>query len=72
MIYEDFPYITREEITDLSILKDHIIYSDEIKDMTKEEQEKIYEYCKIHATLRACRENLRMIRYAISEIYFGY
>ena len=72
MKYGEFPMITREEISDLSILKDHVLYSDEIEDMTKEEQEQVYKYCKLHATFRACQENLRQIRYAVSKIYFGY
>lgn len=72
MKYGEFPMITREEITDLSVLKDHVLYSDEIEDMTKDEQEQVYHYCKIHGNLRACRENLRQIRYAVAKIYFGY
>ena len=70
MKYGDFPLITREELTELSMLKDHVLYSDEIEDMPKEEQEKVYGYCKAHGNLKACRENLRQIRYA--KIYFGW
>ncbi len=39
MKYGEFPMITREEMTDISMLKDHILYSDEIEDMPKEVQE---------------------------------
>lgn len=53
-------------------MKDHVLYSDEIEDMTREEQERVYRYCKLHATFRACQENLRQIRYAVCKIYFGY
>lgn len=72
MKYGDFPLITREELTELSMLKDHVLYSDEIEDMPKEEQEKVYGYCKAHGNLKACRENLRQIRYAVAKIYFGW
>lgn len=72
MKYGEFPLITRDELTELSMLKDHVLYSDEIEDMPKEEQEKIYHYCKVHGNLRACRENLQQIRYAIATIYFGW
>lgn len=68
----EFELITIEEFTELSMLKDHVLYSDEIQDMPKAEQKKIYEYCKIHANLPACRENLRQIRYAVARIYFGW
>ncbi len=68
----EFPLITREEFTELSMLKDHVLYYDEIEDMTKEEQENVYEYCKTHANFPACRENLRQIRYAVARIYFGW
>lgn len=68
----EIPLITRGEFTELSMLKDHVLYSDEIEDMPKEEQEKIYEYCKMHANSPACRENLRQIRYAVARIYFGW
>lgn len=70
MKYGEFPMITRKEISDLSVLKDHVLYSDEIEDMTKEEQERVYHYCKIHGNIRACQENLRQIGYAVTRIYF--
>lgn len=72
MKYGEFPLITRAELTELSMLKDHVLYSDEIEDMPKEEQEQVYRYCKTHGNLRACRENLRQIRYAVAKIYFGW
>ncbi len=72
MKYGECPLIERKDITDLSVLKDHVLYSDEIQDMTKEEQEQIYRYCKTHATFKACQENLRQIRYAVTRIYFGW
>ncbi|MEY8313240.1 hypothetical protein AALA61_14960 [Oscillospiraceae bacterium 42-9] len=72
MKYGEFPLITIDELTDLEMLKNHVLYSDEYKDMVKTDQEKIYHYCKIHATFRGCIENLRQIQYAITEIYFGY
>ncbi len=72
MKYGEFPMIEREDLTDLSMLKNHVLYSDEYEGMTKEEQEQIYRYCKLHATNHACLENLRQIRYAVARIYFGY
>ena len=72
MKYGEFPMITREEMTDISMLKDHILYSDEIEDMPKEEQEQVYRYCKLHATFRACQANLKQLRYAVTRIYFGW
>ena len=72
MKYGEFPMITREEMTDISMLKDHILYSDEIEDMPNEEQEQVYRYCKLHATFRACQANLKQLRYAVTRIYFGW
>ena len=72
MKYGEFPLIGRDELTDLSMLRDHVLYSDEIEDMTKDEQNRVYDYCKVHANLPACLENLRQIRYAVARIYFGY
>lgn len=72
MKYGEFPMITREEMTDISMLKDHVLYSDEIEDMPKEEQEQVYRYCKLHATFRACQANLKQLRYAVTRIYFGW
>lgn len=72
MKYGEFPMITREEMTDISMLKDHVLYSDEIEDMPKEEQEQVYRYCKLHATFRACQANLKQLRYAVARIYFGW
>jgi len=72
MKYGEFPLIERQEMTDRSMLKDHVLYSDEFKDMPKEEQEQVYGYCKAHGNLPACRANLQQIRYAVARIYFGY
>ena len=44
----------------------------EIENMPREQQEKIYYYCKLHATNPACLENLKQIRYAVTKIYFGW
>lgn len=67
-----FPPITRKEITDLSVLKDHILCSDEIANMPKDEQEQVYTYCRNHASSRACQETLRQISSAVTKIYFGW
>ena len=66
MKYGEFPMITREEMTDISMLKDHVLYSDEIEEM------QVYRYCKLHATFRACQANLKQLRYAVTRIYFGW
>lgn len=64
--------IYMEELTDLELLKSHIIYFDEFVKLTKERQQEIYTYCKCHATNGYCLENLKQIYYAVSKIYFGF
>lgn len=66
-----YQMIERKDLTDLVLLKESVLYSDEIEEMTKEEQERIYRYCTMHATFPACRENLKQLRYAVVKIYFG-
>ena len=48
MKYGDFPLITREELTELSMLKDHVLYSDEIEDM-------LCDYSLVTGTIRAVK-----------------
>lgn len=72
MKYREFELITADELTSLDLLKEKVLYSDEIEGMTKEHQTEIYRYCKCHATSKACRENLEQIRYAVAKIYFGW
>lgn len=72
MKHGEFPMIELDELTDLSMLKSNVLYTDGYENMTKEEQEEIYHYCKLHATFKACQENLAQIRYAVARIYFGY
>lgn len=71
MKYREFDLITADKLTSLDILKEKVLYSDEIEDMSKEQQTEIYRYCKLHATNKACLENLKQIRYAVTKIYFG-
>ena len=71
MKYGEFELITADELTSLDLLKEKVLYSDEIEDMSKERQIEIYRYCKLYATYKACSENLKQIRYAVTKIYFG-
>lgn len=71
MKYEEFDLITADELTSLDLLKEKVLYSDEIEAMSKERQTEIYRYCKLHATKKACLENLKQIRYAVTKVYFG-
>ena len=72
MKHKQFELIAAEELTSLELLKEKVLYSDEIENMPREQQEKIYYYCKLHATNPACLENLKQIRYAVTKIYFGW
>lgn len=72
MKYGEFELITAEELTSLDDLKEKVLYTDEYEEMPKERQAEIYQYCKLHATHKACLENLKQIRYAVSKIYFGW
>ncbi|WP_293969317.1 hypothetical protein [uncultured Ruminococcus sp.] len=68
----NFESIDIEKLADLSVLKERVIYSDDFEKLNKQDQETVYGYCKQHANLPACKENLKQIRYAVSKIYFGY
>lgn len=70
MKYGEFDLITADELTSLDLLKEKVLYSDEIEAMSKERQTEIYRYCKLRATNKACLENLKQIRYAVTKIYF--
>lgn len=72
MKYGEFELITAEELTSLDVLKEKVLYTDEFEDMPKERQTEIYHYCKLHASHKACRENLNQLRYAVAKIYFGW
>lgn len=71
MKYGEFELIAANQLTSLDILKEKVLYSDEIEAMSKERQTEIYSYCKLHATNKACIENLKQIRFAVTKIYFG-
>lgn len=72
MSKNDFEAIDIDKLSDLSVLKDNVIYSDDFEKLNKQDQETVYGYCRNHANFPACRENLKQIRYAVSKIYFGY
>jgi len=64
--------IEMNDLTNLELLKERVIYSDEFQKLPKERQSEIYKYCKCHATCEVCLENLKQIRYAVAKIYFGW
>lgn len=68
----DMEMIDIEDLTDLKLLRNHLIYADDVEKLPKEQQTEIYEYCIIHANVDYCRENLKQIRYAVSKLYFGF
>lgn len=61
----------KEALEDLEMLQENVIYSDTLFDISKDEQQKIYEYCLMHCTLDAVKDNLKQIRYAVAKNYFG-
>ena len=61
----------KEVLENLEVKKKKVIYSDTFFNITKEEQQRIYEYCLIHCTIEAVKDNLKQIRYAVSKQYFG-
>lgn len=61
----------KEALENLEILKNNVIYSETFLDLTKEQQEQIYLYCRIHCAMDAVKDNLVQIRYAITKQYFG-
>lgn len=62
--------IDMEDLESLEMLKDRVIYSDEYRELPKEEQRRMFVYCKNHAAHEACKENLKQMRFAIAELYF--
>ena len=64
--------IGMEDLTDIELLKSRVIYADEFKELPKDRQTEMYSFCKCNATFETCRENLKQMRYAVSEIYFGW
>lgn len=71
MEYKGFELISANGLTDLEILKSKVLYSDTIEELSFERQKEIYDYCKLHAMLKACIENLKQLRYAVTRIYFS-
>lgn len=61
----------KDVIKNFEVLKSKVIYNDTFFDITKEEQQKIYEYCIMHPTFDAIKDNLKQIRYAVAKQYFG-
>lgn len=67
-----YEMIELSELTDLELLKTKCIYSDDFQELTKERQKEIYDYCRRHATFPMIKRNLEQIRYAVTNVYFGY
>ena len=67
---QDIPMIDMEDLTDLELLKNHCIYSDDFEELPKERQKEIYQYCRMNAVHKGCSKSLVQIRYAVSRIYF--
>lgn len=59
-------------VTDLDLLKKHIVSTDGFRELSKERQEQIFAFCIAYSNHEICRENLRRVRLAISYIYFGW
>lgn len=74
MKIEDINRISADinERTEKEFLLSHTIYSDDFKNLSKEKQSELYRFCKSHAMNEICRENLKQMRYAIAELYFGF
>lgn len=54
------------------LLKEYVILSDEFEELSKDDQMKVYRFCKSHVTNEVVMENLKQIRYAVSRLYFGF
>ena len=71
MKYGERKMIDISDVTNLDLLKEYCMYSDDFSELPKERQTEIYKYCKIHACNEYCRLNLEQIRYAVTKQYFG-
>ena len=60
-----------DENTPKEFLHSHIIFSSDYKVLSKEKQYELWRYCRNHATHEFCLENLKQMRYALAELYFG-
>ena len=69
MTYE-YKMLDMEALTDLNMLKTHLMYSDDFEELPKDRQKEIYNWCRLHATHPVVSKNLEQIRYAVTRIYF--
>ena len=67
----EYEMIDMEGLNDLTLLKTHVMYSDEYEKLPKARQEEIYHWCRLHATHPVVQRNLEQIRYAVTKIYFS-
>ena len=59
-----------EILEDLSILRKEVIFSTDFMRLNRDDQQKIYDYCKFNAQVKICKDNLAQIRYAVTRLYF--
>lgn len=67
----EYEMLDMDMLTDLDILKTHIMYSNEYEELPKDRQKEIYNWCRLHATHPVVLKNLEQIRYAVTRIYFN-
>lgn len=65
-----YDMLDMEELSDLNMLKTHLMYSDDFEELPKDRQKEIYNWCRLHATHPVVLKNLEQIRYAVTRIYF--
>lgn len=61
-----------ELFANLEKLKERVMYYDDFLTLPKERQAEVYKFCKRNGHIDACRENLKQIRFAVTQIYFGW
>ena len=62
----------KEVLNNIELLESCYIYCDQFEELRKDEQYRLYSYCKMHAYNAICRDNLDTMRFAVSKIYFGF
>ena len=60
-----------DETTAPTELLEHTIYSDDYAALPKDKQLELFMFCKMYANREVCQENLKQMRYAIADLYFG-
>ena len=68
-----YPLINMDDLEqsgNIDLLSTNVIFMDEFRGLDISRQREIYNYCISHANREICRENLKQIRYAVTELYF--